>query len=78
MEPPLGLRENSHSSHSHAIEHGLHEDLILIASVVAKRVNHPFDRLSNGCAAGYTQLRNRTSLPGNSPLPSSPAHCSAR
>ena len=37
------------------IEHRLHEDLVVIASVVGKRVNHPLDRLCQCRVADDTE-----------------------
>src|SRR5208282_3496555 len=46
-----GTAREDHPCHRHALQHGLHKDLVIVSSIIAERVNHLVDCLCYGCAA---------------------------
>ena len=73
-----GTAREDHPGHRHAVKHGLHEDLVVVASVIGERVNHPVDCLCHCRAADDTEYGIVLPGLGASRRRPRPVHCYAR
>ena len=73
-----GAAREGHPGHRHAVKHGLHEDLVVVASVTRQTSRSPGRLPVPLLRCRRHRVRNRTSRPGSSWRRPRPVHCYAR